>query len=99
MVISMVRIKVGMGSRKVRIGLTMVKTVHHSMARMVTKIDKIFIIIFLRTSRMVIVMIIVIVMIRIRMVIGWSLEWVVVSQVRMGVWNLSILICRFKGGS
>ena len=97
MVISMVRIKVGMGSRKVRIGLTMVKTVHQSMARLVTKIDKIFIIIFLRTSRMVIVMIIVIVMIRIRMVIGWSLEWVVVSQVRMGVRNLSILISRVKG--
>ena len=47
-----------MGLREVRIGLRMVKTVHHGMARMVTKIDKIFIIIFLNTARMVIVMII-----------------------------------------
>ena len=42
------------GFRKVRIGLRMIKTVHHSKTRMVTKIDKIFIKIFLRTARMVI---------------------------------------------
>ena len=57
MVIRIVEISlrmVRMGLRKVRIGLRMIKTVHHSKARMVTKIDKIFIIIFLRTARMVI---------------------------------------------
>ena len=64
------------------------------MARMVTKRDKIFIITFLRTARMVIVMIIMIGMIRTRMVIGWSLEWVVVREVRMGVWNVRIVITR-----
>ena len=50
MVIRMFRIPlrmVRMGLRKVRIGLRMIKTVHHSKARMVTKIDKIFIIMFL----------------------------------------------------
>ena len=39
---------------------------------------------------MAIVMIIMIGMIR----IGWSLEWVVVREVRMGVWNESIFIIR-----
>ena len=64
------------------------------MARIVEKRDKIYIIIFLRSARMVIVMILMIGMIGIRMVIGWSMEWIVVTEVKMGVWNVSIVIIR-----
>ena len=64
------------------------------MARIVEKRDKIYIIIFLRSARMVIVMILMIGMIGIRMVIGWSMEWIVVTEVKMGVWNVSIAIIR-----
>ena len=64
------------------------------MAIIVEKRDKIYIIIFLRSARMVIVMILMIGMIGIRMVIGWSMEWIVVTEVKMGVWNVSIVIIR-----
>ena len=76
----------------------MVKTVHHSMARMVTKIDKIYIITFLRTARIVMIMNKMIDIIRIRIMIGWSLEWVDVRKVRMCDFNISIVIIRFKYG-
>ena len=43
---------------------------------------------------MAILMIIMIGLIR----IGWSLEWVVVREVRMGVWNVSIDIVAKQNG-
>ena len=86
-VIRMVRIPLRMvrvGVRKARIGIRLFKTVHHRMTRTVTmKRQNIHYHNFFRTARMAIVMIIMIGTIR----IGWSLEWVVVREVRMGVWT------------
>ena len=39
-------------------------------------------------------MIIMIDMIRMRMVMGWSLEWVAVRKASMDVWNIRIVIIR-----